>query len=785
MSIEACRIEIRKLINEDELSNRELNKILHEADAIKADHPTDFHQKIMEMAKERVLEIKENAKNKLLQSEMTTNLESYMQRMRDEKFGPIKRKVGMTNQTEAKLEAMIEGRGLAGFGSNNSVGNYQSVYHAFLNGPIDTFVQTSGITNEQLLSKEFGKDVLRELYHLNAGEKGFATENKLAQDLAAIYKDQTFKGTRDAFSAVGLDVAYNKNYAGLRRYDREKVLAAKENFVDFLMSDQMDRRTFATGATTDDKLKRATQAWEHITQGNQADFTKHRSLYFADADAEHNFMERFGYFDNHFSSVQAQVKTSAKLLGMMQVFGPNYKEVFDKLATNGGVGENSLVRNMFKDLSGELASVHETPLSQMAAAARSFEALTKLPNAIISAFMPDHVAAAALAGAVDGRGLLPALNETIAHYMKAGNTEQRRQLAEAMMLNSFDLAATYSDGATVGLNGKLTKATTALFKYSGLTGHSEMMRTSVATTLGKMLHGYADKEFSQLSKEVIATFDRYAINEIDWNVIRKAEVEVAGIRLLSPKTVLEMADIPFKDKQSAFLKLGSMINDHAKLTTLESNAYSRQSLLWGTKEGTPLGELMRFIAQFKQSGIGMMRLQGRLMHSMDAPAYGAALGVFGLAGYLTTVGRDFLVRGITPEVPNTDTPEGKARLVIMAAESLNRGAGGLMGDTLIAEYDKSYRNLAKDFLGPVASQVADVAKFGAAGVRGDIGAHEQEILNFAQTLVPFANGMGIKPVMEGLVMDHLHNTLNSSYEINVKRKLRERGQRRLKDIVSE
>jgi hypothetical protein len=783
MGIEECRVELRKIFDKDELPERELNRILTEADAIKADNPLNFNDIVGKLAQERVLELKEQAANHLLTTERIENLKSYMARMKEEDFNIFKRKLGMDNQNVAKLEAMLAGRGTDGFGSNLNVDSIQSALHGKLNGPIESFLKLNDVRPETITSREFGLDVMRELYHLNASEKGFATQNKLAQELAKIYKD-TFKDIRDLFSSVGLDVAYNKNYAGLRRYDWEKVANDKKGFIDFLMSDQMHPNTFEPGANADQKLARAKQAWEHIVKGSSADFTKHRSLYFADADAEFNFMDKFGYFDNHFENVQAQIKTSAKLAGLMQVFGPDYKTTFDRLLEYADPAKKSkIVRHMFDDLSGQLTADHETTVTKLTAGMRSFVSLAKLPNAVISAFAPDHATAAALIGAVDGRGLLPAFNETMANYFKAADSKGRQLLAETMMLNSFDLVSHYSDGAAVGMNGKLTKAVTAMFKYTGLTGHSEMMRTSVATSIGRILAEYADKEYKDLSPQVLKTFERYTINEADWNIIRNSKMEVEGITLLSPKRAFDAAVEKKSDAVRAALKFGTMVNDHAKLVTLESNAYSRQQLLFGTKEGSGAGEVLRFISQFKQAGINVMRVQGRLSHSYDRAAYAAAVGIFGLAGYMTTVARDVLVNGRTPEAPDMNTPEGKGRMFIMALESLNRGAGGLLGDTLIAEYDKSYRSLPADLAGPVAGQLGQVAKLMAAAPRLELPQHKQEAVNIIQGLIPGANAMLIKPVLEGVVTDNIHNMLNSSYEINTRRKLRQRGQKRIKDLV--
>ena len=788
MTIEQCKIELRKVFSEEELSTKELNDLIAEADTIKSEDPIGFNEKIMQLAEERMLMKKEDAVGKLFAAERLKNLKPYIDAIPDEKFGWMEKKIGFKQRVQ-KLEAALVGRAEKGRGANLSVEGMQGVFHAQLNNPIDSFITRSGLTPEQLTSKDFGLDTMRELYHLNAKKPGFATENKPAQELAKIYKEQTFVDIRDMFAAAGKSIGYDKNYSGMRRYDRQKVAANKDAFLDFLISDQMSPITFEPGATQQVKLNRALDAWNHIVYSkDQTDFTKHRSLHFSSAEAEHAFMESFGYFDNHFQSMQAQIQNASKVAGLMHTLGPNYKQTWTELRKWADPSDNELlVDSIFEDLSGQLSNAKENEWSKAAAAIRSYISFTKLPNAVVSAFMPDHVSAAALVGAVDGKGLFAGFHNTLANYFNTasalGGKKDRKLLAEAMMLNSFDLVSTYSDNASVGANAKLTQWVTKTFKYTGLTPHSENMRTSVATGIGKLLHSYAELPYADLPAKVKETFDRYTIGEGDWNVMRKAQVEVEGIKLLSPKNILENKLQSKSESLEAFKKFGVLVNDHAKIVTLESSAYSRQSLLWGTREGTKMGELLRFTSQFKQSGIQMMRLQGRLFHSYEAPSYAAAFGAFAMAGYMTSVARDFLVRGVTPETIDGDTQEGRERFVRILLESINRGCGGLLGDTLIAEYDKSYRSLAVDALGPFFSEVNNFAKLTAASARLDLGKHEQEAVGMMQRLTPFVNTMVVKPVIEGIALDFVHNSLNSQYEMNVKRKLRKRGQRRIKDVL--
>ncbi len=784
MGIEECKLAIRSVFTPEELSDRELQSIVDEAVDIKKNNPLDFDALTMQLAQKRMLEKKESAFGKLMEVKRTRDLIQHLTAMPDEKFNAIQKKMGLDNQRLSKLDALLTGRARGGAGANAHVDSYQTAFNARLGNPVKDVIEKMGITHEELVGQAFDLDVGTELYHLNKGKPGFATTNVKAQALAKVYRESTFKDMRSIISAGGKDVGYLDNYAGWRRYDREKVAANKEAFITSLLSDDVSPNTFDPGASPENKRARAEKAWTHIVYGNQGDFTKHRSIHFNEYAGEQAFLKQFGYFDNHYQSTQAQIQTVGKIAGLMKVFGPNYRETFDKLvkwADPSGSGGH-VVKNTFADLSGELSNVHETPWSKAAATIRSYTSLRSLWNSSITAFLPDQVSAAALAGTVDGRGTFSAMHSTVANYIKTANKADRRKFADLMMLNSFDLVSTYSDNAQVGLNGKLSQYVSTMFKWNRLASHSDRMRTSLATTIGSILHDHVEQEFIALPKQLQETFARYNINADNWNALRQGVVGVhQDMKILSPKAVLE--NVKGKVSEDTFIKVSGMINDYAKLSTLEGSAYSRQVLYWGQREGTPVGELMRFIGQFKQAGVNMMRLQGRLAHSMPLSSYAQALSMFTVAGYLSYMAREVVVNGVTPAMPDIDTAEGKKQLIMIIADSMNKGAGGLIGDTMTAPYNQSYRTLTGDIMGPAFNDANRLMKFSSGAIRGENKTNASEEMNFAQGLIPGSNAAFIKPLLQGLVMDNLHNMSNSQYEMNVKRKLRKRGQQRIKDLL--
>lgn len=788
MSIDECVIKLRKFIQKEHFTDAELISMYKEVEAIKKEFPLDYDKIIADLANANTLRQKEMAANKLTSLKSFRDIMAHIDSIPDEKFSVLSKKMGTDNQRLSKLDALLNNRMRGGKFANYSVANFQTTFHGMLKNPVKLVIDDLGITDKELVNEAFDLEVGNNLYHLNKKLPGFANDNKKAQALAKVYYEKTFPDMRDLIIAGGKLVGYLENYVGWRRYDREAVAGKKESFINWFLSDRMSAESFEPGTTIKGKKERAEQAWDHIVHGNQGDFSKHRSIHFDNYADEQAFLKEFGYFHNHYESTQAQMQTIARKAGLMKVFGPNYKEVFDKvLKWADPTGKTNLTKHTFDDLSGALSNSHETNWSRAAATFRSFTSLQSLPNASITAFMPDQVAAAALASTIDGRGIFSAMHSTVSNYVKTASKSERLRMANAMALHSMDIVSTVTDGATIGSRGWANKAVENMFRWNRLASHSDRMRTSLATTVGHILQEHVEKDFSALPENLIKTFDRYGINADNWSAIRKASVEVNGISVLSPTKVLELG-LDKKLATDTFAKVGGMINELAKLNTLEGSAYSRQFLYRGTREGEFLGELMRFMGQFKQAGVNMVLTQGRLIHSMSAPAYGQAFGLFTLAGYLSYMAREITVNGTTPAMPDTDTDEGRKQMIILALESANRGAGGLLGDTTIANYNQSVRTVTGDIMGPAFNNINKLGKFGSGLVRGENNQNVSEEINYAQSLVTGLSGgvagaAFIKPVIQGLIIDQVHNMTSSNYTMNRTRKLRNRGQYYIKDLL--
>jgi hypothetical protein len=798
---QACFLQLRDMIPEEEMSDAALrDKILLTAN-IKKQYGASFEEVLAKVVEDEVKLKKEKLLGRL---EQVRRVDVLAKQLDDMPVSKIVEKIGKVK--EAQLMTTINGQGKLGYGSSASADGAQATYLSkFTSAVEDALVKHNLKDSPILVTDDHNLAVLQNIYHQNKGGVGEAPEakgNKAAFDIATTMV-QSFKSQREEFGTLGKVIGFLENYAGMRTYDKLKVASDRDGFIQFLLSDSIDSNETFFGLTPEQKQLRAEQMFDHISTGDNTDFSRHRSIHFKDANSEFTFLKKYGEFDSHHAAFDAQAKNTAKVAGLMFVFGPNYKETFATLLARAipdkTQAEASLVNKMFKDASGQLSKKIDSTGGEIAKSARILMAIRQLPGTVLSALAPDLVASAALAKTVSGKGILPSLGTSVSSWWGqaplSNRAEGRIRLGKIMMLQSYTGLSSFADESSLGVSGYLSKQLTEVFKKSRLQSHSDSIRVSLAATLGNIFHEQINVGYKDLPQQMKDTFMRYKITEANWEIMKKGKVTVdAGldIHVLSPERISQLTDVSTMARTETYVRYGALINDYAKMSTLESTPFSRQVLYWGTIEGSFPGEMHRLMGQYKQAGVNTMVLQSFLSGSMDKAAYAGTLGLFGLSGYLTYMARELLLKGRTPEFPGIETTEDKMRWIRISADSLSRGAGGLLGDFVNAEYHKGYMNLAGSVAGPVITDLSKIAKFGAALGRWEQAENKTEMINYLKTWAnpPVMGGAvlgvpGIKPLLDGLVLDNIHNFLDHNHDTNVKRKLKQHDQRRIKDILTE
>lgn len=348
--------------------------------------------------------------------------------------------------------------------------------------------------------------------------------------------------------------------------------------------------------------------------------------------------------------------------------------------------------------------------------------------------------------------------------------------------------------------GNLAKMQRFFFKLNGLSYHTEAARNSFSVVYANRLAKLAGTDFSNLDTIVKNGMQRHKLGDFEWKVISMAKETHDGIGdVISAQKIGELDDEairaiaktagiqkynglkfdPVRAKQEIQSRYAALVNDFAALAVPEPNIGDMQLLLRGTKPGEPLGEVLRFAAQFKGFGIAYNRSfatsnaisQGitgsdlkSLMNKSTATNV-LTLGMESMAfAYMAESVGDVL---LNKEPANPVSPETIGRM------ALKSGFMALSGDLMFggATRNASFQDRVIGFAGgPTASTIV-----GEKGLISTIGGmtsadedYEKEkayrnAIDFAWKMIPGNNLLYTKYATEALIVDRLKEWADPGY----------------------
>lgn len=327
------------------------------------------------------------------------------------------------------------------------------------------------------------------------------------------------------------------------------------------------------------------------------------------------------------------------------------------------------------------------------------------------------------------------------------------------------------------------------------------MRTSAAFGMSHHMALQAGKDFASLSPDYQRTLGLYGITAADWDVIRssaakqvdgKAYIVPEGLRDVSLETMRAHSGLASseaaigKARRDIEEKLRLYFTDQTSTLALEPDVKTRTILTQGTRAGTPIGEIMRFLVQFKSfTGAYMQRVLGRELYGRgyEGDSLLGALrngnGEFaGLAqlivtstlmGYASMVLKD-LAKGKTPRDPTEDPAK-----VILAA-MVQGGGAGIYGDFLFGAASRMGGGTIESLAGPVLSAAARIIDLYHKAREGDDVA--ARAMNEALNNTPFLNLFYARAALNYLVLYRIQEAMNPGYLRRMERNMeKETGQK--------
>lgn len=681
------------------------------------------------------------------------------------------------------------------------------------------------------------RDIYIEKFQLETrGGKPGITKNPQAKRIAEVTSKTQNAQLKDAQNS-GSRIKQVEGYITRRTHDAEMIFnAGKETWVEDLLSSKwLDfNRVFGIDAGDIEKQKKILgKMFDNITKpkprssdalldSNINSLSKRkkldklasstRALHFVSGEAEFEYNQKYGS-GTFLENVEKTIRSNARQSALIQRLGPNPEKMWERLIQNTkinhpdkfSVGDEKRVRDLFKEASGFTSIPGRSMAAKIGRALRQLKAMASLGRAVL-ATTTDLTNAASMLSASTGENFLKAHAIMFSAFLKSMPKSERKAWAQKLHLTMNGLLGEHYDRFSGGIDtpaGLIGKMSDNFYKLTQFTAQTEIGKTAVASVFAMRMHDFAGSGFKDLDPRFKASLERYGIGDSDWNVIRTAKEEISdGQFALTPEKIGELDNVKLEAviersgkkisadayKLELEQKLAAYLTDHANKGVPTPGIRQRRFLIRGHHEDEGMGQFLRYVAQFKSfpltMGSNFMRVAlsdperaarnfGDVLKGRgDTPALVGMMASATAMGYVALMAKDFAV-GKEPRDP-TD-PETWREAFIQG------GAGGLVGDFFLGEYDKQYKSPLKDLAGPVLSQVVDIGEMIAqARDFENLPENKQKLLSRSFNLllrnVPGQNIMFGRMALDYLFLQEIQESLNPGFTSRMERRALEKDQ---------
>jgi len=457
-----------------------------------------------------------------------------------------------------------------------------------------------------------------------------------------------------------------------------------------------------------------------------------RVLHFKDLQARQEYNIKFGEPSLQ-TSVFNVLTSSAKNIVMMQELGTNPQDTFNKilalLKKKYKSSNYEIVRDLnFENFRGAFAEVDGSAniagsqiLAKIGEVVRSTGDMARLGGTVITSFA--DLGPYMTSTNFQGRGLLTGLFEAI-NGLIGGNSKVAMEALEVIS-NSVVVSNrgnVYADGADG--TGAINNLRNKFFKWNGLNGWIASLKSSMALGVSKFYGSLSETKFLDLEKRERNFLTLYGIDEGKWNMLRSIKtLAVDDKRYLTAEAVDDISNNVINTyvgrklsareirnfKKDLQLTWKNVLNDQGTHGTPEPDTQIRQITRMGTVRGTAMGEVNRFVMQYKNFAVSLYKKILRREMDSYGPDESRLIGATMLAstlmlgtifGYIVLSVKDML-SGRSPRDPK--------KLAVVMQSFVQGGGAGIYGDFLMSEIQNQYGNgVFETALGPTAS---DIKKF--------------------------------------------------------------------------
>ena len=624
---------------------------------------------------------------------------------------------------------------------------------------------------------------------------------------------------------AGANIGQLPGYIARQSHDGEKIGSA--GFDKWLedIQPRLDPRTFDGVA---DEAKFLQGVFDGLVSGDHLKFkaepapngfrgsaniakkmSQERVLHFKDGVAWHEYNQAYGT-GNLRESVLRGLDLSGQNTALMRRLGTNpesnlnmamdiLKEDIRKSGdtsalANFNTARDGMIANRFAEVSGATRIPGNATQARVAANVRAWQSLSKLGGALLSSFTDLPVAASEMR--YQGKSFLGALGE-----MTAGLAKGRGSLEQREILSSFGVYADSMRGeimrrfsADDSVGGKMSRGMNLFFKLNGLSWWTDANKASAGLMMAHNLAQNKGRAWGSMDAGLRRTLGLYDLDAGKWDLLRSMDTRMAdgrdylttdGIGAIPAERIgayleaqgRKVSDSAIRETREGLDRsLRTYVNDRVSYAVLEPDARTRSIMNQGTRPGTIMGDLNRFMTQFKSFPAAyMQKTLGRELYgrgyaptplgegyrgSKDLIAAlrngnGERLAMAQLLlwttafGYLSMSAKD-AVKGRQPR------PADDPKTWIAA---MTQGGGfGIMGDFMFGEVSRFGNKPLETLAGPTLGTAASAIDLWSKVRSGDDAA--SSALRLAQNNTPFLNLFYTRIAMDHLFLWSVQEAMN-------------------------
>ena len=622
-----------------------------------------------------------------------------------------------------------------------------------------------------------------------------AAANRLGKNVDDIVVDPNLKGT---------DINYNKNYTAWKDFmmqylDGDRTFAGTDDIDAFMFN--------SYNSLVGNKIQIADGAGNIFGTKNVAKSANlKRVLHYKSASDWFTVNEKFG-IGSLKETYMAGLMTAGRNIGMIDVLGTKPIQNFEKIRF--AIQDRMLAENRnpeaianygpfdkyMKQVDGTIHTIGGGKIgfavAKWSAITRAVTNTTKLGGAMISAAADLGIYGSEMK--FQGRSFLGGMAEGLRGLARIKNTQQKKDIAQALGFMAdgtiYDVSGRFQVGDN--LTKSWTKIQRTFFRYNLLSWWTNTLKENAMLGMANYYAKQKHLAFKDLNKPLRNFFKLYNIDSTKWDVIRKIAMEKAddGMEFINIGLLDKISDADMKkvlnvesltqrqlqiEKEKFKASVSGMLLDRTIYAVIEPDARLKANMTRGHLAGTPEGEAIRFMGQFKAFPFSIVtKVLGREMSYFKGPnitsadrmrgAVGitALMVTSGFMGYLSMTIKD-LLKGRSPREINKKT--------IMAA-FLQGGGLGIYGDVLFRETRNS-AEIGMAAFGPVPLTGFDLLAAIKYAMTGEGGKAAKETYKTLSKSIPFLNLFYIKAAFDYMIGFQLMETMNPGVLKRVEKRMK-------------